>query len=234
RPDFRLTDANVEAVTRICRMVDGMPLAIELATSWLRAVTPEEIAGEISRGLDILAASVSTEADRHRSVRAAFDYSWRVLSRDEQRVLVRLSAFAGAFDLKAAAAVAAATVTTMAALVNKSLIAQTESGRFVLHPLIRSYAAERLAEELPGAALEKTSLAHRFYYSTFVEERAGALRGGGQLRALDEVDDQMDDVRVAWEAAVEEGDVATLARQAPALTIVYTFRSRLHDRKSTR
>src|SRR5690606_31706853 len=61
RPDFSLTDANVTAVTSICRMVDGMPLAIELATSWLRAVTPEEIAGEIARGLDILEAAVSTQ-----------------------------------------------------------------------------------------------------------------------------------------------------------------------------
>lgn len=230
RPDFRLTDANVEAVTRICRMVDGMPLAIELATSWLRAVTPEEVAGEIARGLDILAAAVSTETDRHRSVRVTFDYSWSVLPHAEQHVLARLSVFAGAFYLNAAAAIAGATVTTMAALVNKSLLAQTGSGRYVLHPLLRSYAAEKLsAEDSSGASLEKTRRAHRLYFSTFLDDRGGALRGGDQLRALNEIADEIDDVRAAWEAALEDGYVGTLGRQAPALTAFYTFRSRFHE-----
>ncbi len=248
RSDFRLTDENVAAVARVCRLVDGMPLAIELAASWLRALTTREIAEEIARGLDILASAVPAEGDRHRSVRAAFDCSWTALAPGERGVLARLSAFAGSFSLAAAASVADATVADIASLVNRSLVARTREGRYRLHPLVRGYAAERLAGRArsePGDAgspaergaagpadvdaAAEARRAHCAYYSSFLSERLDPLVGGDQRRAVDEIAAEVEDVRAAWARALETADLAALGAMAPALSVFFTFGSRFQE-----
>ena len=94
---FVLDDANRAAAVQICRLVGGMPLAIELAAGWVRLLSCAEIAAEVARSLDVLAASQRNIPERHRSMRAVFDYSWRLLSAEEQAVLAALSLFAGGF-----------------------------------------------------------------------------------------------------------------------------------------
>ncbi len=230
RADFSLSESNLASVSRICRLVAGMPLAIELAATWLRSVTPDEIGAAIESGLDILEGVATSGRGRHSSVRAAFDYSWGVLSHRDQRVLARLSSFAGTFDLAAATAVAGATVDVVGALVNKSLLGQPEPGRYGLHPLVKSYAAEKLRKEVDGAAaVQATRAAHADFYTSFLEERAAPLAGGDQLRAVSEIAAEIDEVRVAWATVLEGGDTAALARLLPALTVFHTFRSRFHE-----
>ena len=141
---FVLDAANREAAVQICRLVGGMPLAIELAAGWVRLLSCGEIAAEVSRSLDVLAASQRNIPERHRSMRAVFDYSWRLLSAEEQAVLAALSLFAGGFGRDGALAVARAGLPMLMALAAKSLVQRMDAGRYMLHELVRQYAQERL------------------------------------------------------------------------------------------
>ncbi|MBK9713306.1 MAG: hypothetical protein IPO81_18625 [Kouleothrix sp.] len=133
-----------DAVARLCRMLDGLPLAIELAAHWVGHYTPDEIVEAIQADLDFLAARTRDIPDRHRSLRAVFDYAWRSLNPAEQQSLMRTSVFHGSFDRAAAQAVAHVRATTLVTLADKSLLQQAAIGRYSLHELLRQFAAERL------------------------------------------------------------------------------------------
>src|SRR5687767_9259248 len=148
RRAFVAFDARMEdyaAIVRICRLVDGMPLGIELAAAWVRTLSCEEIEHEIERGLDFLSLSAKDLPARHRSMRAVFDHSWQLLPGNEQSVLLRLSIFRGGFSREAAEQVTGATLPVLSALVTKSLIRRSGTGRYDLHELIRQYALKQLA-----------------------------------------------------------------------------------------
>jgi predicted ATPase len=151
---FALTSENVPAVRRICQLVEGMPLGIELAASWVRALSCAEIAADLERGLDLLSANERGGNPRHTSLRVVFDHSWQLLTPTEQAVLARLSVFRGGATREAVAAVCAAAVggpllPILAALIDKSLVRRTTNAtgttRYGLHEVIRQYAAARLA-----------------------------------------------------------------------------------------
>src|SRR5512135_2402178 len=95
RTGFELNDRNRAAVARLCRLVEGMPLALELAATWVRTLSVTEIVKEIERDLDFLHASVRDLPERHRSIRAVFDHSWKLLTAEERETLLRLSVFRG-------------------------------------------------------------------------------------------------------------------------------------------
>lgn len=214
RPDFELTDDNLDVVVRICRLVYGMPLGILLAASWLELLSPEEISKEINESLDFLESVLSDLPERQRSIRAVFDYSWHLLSEAEQDVFMKLSITRGGFDRDTASAIAGANLRLLMGLMSKSLIRREPgSGRFYIHELLRQYAEEQLAG---SGRIEETRDAHCNYYLTFVGDRFEDLRGGRQLAAVDEIDAEMENIRVAWFWAVEHGyadllDAAVLA-----------------------
>ncbi len=131
-------------VARLCRVLEGMPLGIELAAHWVGEYSPDEIATAIRSDLAFLEARDRQTPDRHRSLRAVFDYSWRLLSQQEQQALGRLSVFAGGFDRAAVLAVAETRPATLAALVDKSLLRRLSAGRYSMHELLRQFAAEQL------------------------------------------------------------------------------------------
>lgn len=146
---FKLSAEERPWVVRICQLVEGMPLAIELAAVWVRLLSCREIAQEIERTLDFLSASARDLPERHRSMRAAFDHSWHLLSIEEQQALAKLSIFRGCFQREAAAEVAGVSLPLLTALVDKSLLRCNqchETGRYSLHELIRQYAADKLHE----------------------------------------------------------------------------------------
>ena len=144
---YALTDSERPQVERLCRLVSGMPLGIELAAAWASTLPCSEIADEIERNLGFLETSMHDVPERHRSLRAAFDQSWRLLSDDERRVFSRLAVFRGTFARDAAAAVSGAGLGELQSLVSKSLVRRIGLGRFELHELLRQYAAEQLAVE---------------------------------------------------------------------------------------
>src|SRR5207248_1114612 len=137
-PGFALDDA--AEVLRICRLVDGMPLGIELAASWVSVLSCAEIADEIEGNIDFLATSTRDVPERHRSLRAAIDQSWRLLTDEQRSAFSRLSVFRGSFDRSAAVAVTGADLSLFSQLVAKSLLRRPDFGRFE-----RAGTLERLA-----------------------------------------------------------------------------------------
>ena len=141
---FNATAEEYPAIIRICQLVNGMPLGIELAAAWVRTLSCDEIAKEIERGMDFLSVTTRDLPARHRSMRAVFDHSWKLLSEEEQAILLQLSVFRGGFQREAAEQVAGAKLSTLSTLVTKSLVQRSGDNRYDLHELIRQFAAEQL------------------------------------------------------------------------------------------
>jgi predicted ATPase len=167
KPDFDIKPDNVEHVIQICHWVDGMPLGILLAAAWVDLLQPAEIAKEIQRDPDFLASDLRDLPERQQSLRAVFDHSWRLLTPQEKEVFQQLSIFQGGFNHQAAKAVSGATLRELRALVNKSMLTRTPSGRYQMHDLLQQYGLEKLAEE-PGqeaAARNRHSATFAPFYS---------------------------------------------------------------------
>src|SRR5512135_3380042 len=156
---FELNEENQAEVAHVCRLVEGMPLAIELAATWVRTLSPAEIAQEIQGSLDFLSSSERDLPERHRSMRVVFDHSWQMLSLEEQQVLSQLSVFRGGFQRQAAEQVAGASLSVLSTLVNRTLVRRSAAGRYDLHELVRQYSAAQLATDLQA----KTAVQWRHY-----------------------------------------------------------------------
>jgi predicted ATPase/DNA-binding XRE family transcriptional regulator len=198
---FELGAEERPPVVRICQMVEGMPLGIELAAAWVPVLTCREIAHEIERGLDFLATTMRDVPERQRSLRAAFDHSWSLLSADERGVLCRLAVFQGGFEREAAEQVAGASLPSLLALVSKSLVRRAESGRYDLHEVVRQYALSHLADNPQREAVTRDR--HCDFYLALLRDREVALKSAAQREALRELTDEIDNVRAAWVWAVE-------------------------------
>lgn len=161
RADFVLSDENLPQVQQICTLLDGSPLAIALAAAWLRRRSLKQIRAEIERSLDFLSTRLRDIDPRHHSMRAVFEASWQLLTLAEQRVLAALSVFPSSFTAEAAAAIAGATLTQLDTLCEKSLLQQWhEPERYLMHNLLRQFAADKLAGQ---AAEVNRSFASYFY-----------------------------------------------------------------------
>jgi predicted ATPase/class 3 adenylate cyclase len=217
-PGFTLDAGEYSHALRICRLVDGMPLGIELAASWVSVLSCADIADEIEGNIDFLATSMRDVPERHRSLRAAIDQSWRLLTDEQRSAFSRLSVFRGSFDRSAAVAVTGADVRLLSELVAKSLLRRPDFGRFELHELLRQYAAEHLraspAEE--ADACER----HARHYAAMLSERQTALMGPELAVARDELRGELDNLRAAAEWIVAEPDERAALE---VLEAFYTF-----------
>ena len=148
QPAFQPDTDDVSHICRICQLVEGMPLAIEIAATWIDLLTPEQIAEEIAHGINILQTTFQDLPERHRSMRAVFERSWQLLSGEEQGVFRKLSVFRGGFDRAAAKQVTGATLFMLSALVDKSLLTRIGKDRFKLHELVRQFAQEKFQVDL--------------------------------------------------------------------------------------
>lgn len=193
---FDATTDDFPAIVRICQLVEGMPLGIELAAAWVRTLTCGEIASEIEHGLDFLSLSAKNLPARHRSMRAVFDHSWKLLSEKEQNVLARLSVFEGGFTREAAQQVAEAALPTLSALVTKSLIRRSGTGRHDLHELIRQFSWERLVD---SGEQEEVSNRHFDFFLELAEASRPKLRGTEQNAWLHRIEADYDNMRTALE-----------------------------------
>lgn len=224
---FVLPDTEAPFVARICQLVEGMPLGIELAASWVAVRSCADIAHEMERNLDILATSLRNVPERQRSVWATFEYSWQMLSLTEQELFARLSVFRGGFDLNAAVAVAGATLSTLAALLGKSLIRRVSPTRYDMHGLLRQYAAEKLGAH--PQEREHTLLQHVRYFAAFLKRQAESLKGAHQKQALAEIAIETENARQAWQQAVERDDVAQIEQSLESLYQFYDIQSRFRE-----
>jgi hypothetical protein len=175
-----------------------MPLGIELAASWTGMLACAEIADEIEQNVDFLATKMRDVPERHRSLRAALDQSWRLLSDVQRDAFAQLSVFRGDFDREAAAAVAGADLRLLSELVSKSLVRRSDFGRYAVHELLRQYAAQKLDGQLSASTSER----HARHYLARLAERGEALMGAGVAQARDELRIDLDNLRSGAEWAV--------------------------------
>ncbi len=202
------------AIARICRLVEGLPLAIELAASTVGAQTCAAIADDIAASLRTLVTRYRDLPERHRSLWAAFEHSWRLLSSDEQRAFSRLAVFRGSFDRDAAQAVADTTPDTLAALIDQSLVQRETDGRLDLHELLRQYAHEKLNE---AGQADQIHAQHLAWFLDLAQAAEPQLRGKDQAEWLHRLAQANDDLRAALTWSLEQGDIEAAAELSSAL-----------------
>lgn len=195
------------ALVRLCRLVGGLPLALELAASWVRVLDVTGIVAEIERGLDFLSANWQDLPARHRSLQAVFDHSWRLLTPQEQETYARLSIVRGGCTAEAAQAVAGAHLPLLAGLVDKSLLYR-EGSYYRFHPLLLQFAAGKLAADPTLAAEVKRE--HARYYGRFIRGLEPILLGGRVDEALQHIRPELDNLCLAWQTAVENRELAII------------------------
>ncbi len=214
RGGFVLDEQNQEAVVQICRLVEGLPLGIELAAALADQYACAEIASAIAATVDILASGMADLAPQHRSLRAVFEYSWQLLSPSEQAALARCSVFRGGFTPEAAAAVAGASPEMLASLADKSLLRWVGEARYDMHELLRQLAEEKLLDE-PGSR-QKTARLHCAFYAQFLHAKEEAL--SDQPALMQEALREIDNLTSAWQTAVRWLDLAALRQLARGMT----------------
>jgi DNA-binding SARP family transcriptional activator/predicted ATPase len=183
-------------VAHICRLVEGMPLGIELAAAWSRLLSYQEIAGEIETNYHFLARSSPGAPERHFSLTAAFDHSWSRLSEDERALFRQLSVFRGGFVREAAERVAGANLQTLAALMDKCLIQRKFSGRYQTHRLLRRYGEQKLAEQPDEEA--QTYDRYCGYYTRFLQHQMELFNAGQGREPLTEIAVEQENLQAAW------------------------------------
>ncbi len=246
-PGFLPTAADLCTIARICIMVEGHPLAIELAAAWVALLSLDEIAQELHLTLAQLATRLRDVPLRHRSLHAAFAHSWVLLTPEEQLALRRLSVFRGSFSREAAAVILAvrfdvtgasetaetparAVLTTLSALADKSMlkrIGAADESRYGLHELIRRYAAEQQAA-YPDEAMAVVAAHGRFYLGLLAANEQ-ALRSSAQAQVSAALNSELDNLRAAVTWAAHAGEVEVLRAAFPALRDLIEWRYALHD-----
>ena len=219
KSDFAVTDANAAAVAEVVRRLDGIPLALELAAARIPVLSPAQLAQRLDQRFRVLAGGERGAIERHATLRAAIDWSYDLLAADEQRVLARLSVFAGGCSLEAAEAVCSGAgidevevLDLLSALVARSLVVAEDAAsgerRYRLLETIRQYAEERV-DDAERAELRDR---HADFYVDFAETAAEGLRGPDQLRWLLQVESELENVRAAMAWSVATNDAVRAAR----------------------
>ncbi len=233
RPDFQLTEANAAAVADICTQLDGIPLAIQLAAARIKLLTPHALATRLQSRLELLTGGATDLPERQRTLRDAIDWSYSLLTDAEKTTLARLGVFVGGTSLESAGAVAGdedeldvgAILDTLASLVDKGLVRQTEASdgepRFSLLETIREYALGRLVE-LPEA--EEMQRRHAQRFLELAESAEPELARANQRAWLAKLDEDNGNIRAAFTWAIDSGNVELGLRLAGALVRFWSIR----------
>jgi predicted ATPase/DNA-binding SARP family transcriptional activator len=214
----------MEAVVRLCRALDGMPLALELAAGWVGTMRVDELVHAVERDLGVLASTRSDVPERHRSLTVVFEASLARLPFEDRAGFEALAVFPGSFDRVAAERIAGASARALRDLASRSLLAAAGDGRFRLHELLRQYAASRLhADPERELALRE---AHAHYYAAWVIEAGAVLLGPSPAAMLAHLDLERDNVLAAFRHAVATRALETVGRMAYALSTYFIQRTR--------
>jgi diguanylate cyclase (GGDEF)-like protein len=208
-PDFRPADHLVD-ISTICRMMDGLPLGIELAASWVQLFTPYEISRHIENNFSFLSDNSPELPPRHKNLDAILNSFWTTLSECNQNVLLHLSVFRGGFSLQAALEVADGHPFLLDSLAAKSYLSRITRGRFQFHEILRQYTNEKLNGQ--SDAVISTQNNHCDFYTRFLEDQLEALLGAGQQDALAEISMEIENIRASWQWAVKHSLLDNLSR----------------------
>lgn len=225
-PAFQPDAYEFQAIARICQAVGGLPLGIELAATWVQMLPCQEIAAEIEQTLAFLESSLHDIPERHRSLRAVFDYSWRLLSTEDQRGLAHLTIFCGSFDRRAAQQILGISLPQLMSLVNKSLVQTVSAGRYGLHELVRQFASE--GQDL-GQADPAIRQRYGSYYLGQLAAATPQLFGREPHQAVATLRADLDNLRQAWQAAVESKQDSELAAALPGFARFAELAGLIHE-----
>lgn len=204
RGEFYPSHEDYRHIIQICRMVEGMPLGIELAASWSSILSVEKIEQEVIKSLDFLTSKLRNVPDRHRSIRAIIEGSWALLDDPQRKALESLTIFEDAFDQQAAQQVTHADLAQLVDLVDKSLLKTTSDGRFGLHRMIKQYIGEkRIQNETLNTELKTR---YSSYYLEFLTSRTLELMGARMLATRQEIRHELPHVTTAVRWMVMETD----------------------------
>jgi predicted ATPase/transcriptional regulator with XRE-family HTH domain len=193
---FEIREVDRKWVLRICRAMEGMPLGIELSAAWVGLLSCQEIAKKIEHNLDFLSAPMRDLPERHRSLCATLDNSWKLLKDEERLVLSRLSVFSGNFSLEAAQEICEANLSILASLKNKCMLYRTEQELYHLHQIIRQYAEGKLAGD--PVENERVKDRHAAYHVQCLATWEKALQSSQQLETFDEMAQVIENLSKGW------------------------------------
>lgn len=207
RTDFAFSH-DPAAIIQICQLVGGMPLAIELATGWLRILSCRQIADKLTADLDLLTTKLQDIAARHQSMKAVFVQSWQFLTENEQCILRRLAVFRSSFLYDAAIAITGAELSLLLGLVDKSLLQTDGSGRFQLHELLRQFALEQLKHA--AAEYHVTQNAYSTYYLRLLHQYIHVEMQALPQAYPEQVAKEAANILATWHWVIEQEDVAAI------------------------
>lgn len=224
--------AGHQVIQQICRLLEGMPLAIELAASWVRALSPQAILDEITGDINVLRTLHRDTPDRQRSLHAVLDATWRMLNRAEQRQLQALTVFRGSFERRAAASVADVTLFDLAGLIDKSLLYRLqgegdEQDRYRLHEQLRQYAAAQAGDQADDQADDeaKVRARHAAHYAALLTNALPDLQGQAQQQAMADLGAELENVYAAWQHLLDQGAYDRLDACLEPLSLFFKIRS---------
>lgn len=213
---FSLESEDISSVIRICRLVGGLPLAIELAASWARMLSAREIARELEKNLDFLETRKLDVPQRHRSIKTVFDHSWKLLTVNERELLMKLSIFQGGFTREAAVAVTGASLFLLSSLVDKSLLQHSKNpDRYDLHELVRTYAFAQLQNNPSDD--EETSFKYAVHYADWIHSLEWEFKSPRQPQTSQVIRAETSNWLAAWYWSVRRQRLDLLRRMIPAL-----------------
>ncbi len=223
RPDYDCGGGELTAVVKICRLVEGMPLAIELAASWIATMPTGEILAAIRKSLRFLETDLRNVPACHRSMEAVFDATWTQLDEQTQQMFALCSVFRGGFTREALMVVTGADLRDLRVLTSASLMTYDHAlNRYAIHELLRQYGALRLAE---SPVLEQAAItAHSAFYLDLLENRQDALKLRGMQSDLVQLDAEAENLRRAWRWAVEQKNLAAMAAVMDGLGLYFQWR----------
>ncbi|NJN18889.1 MAG: tetratricopeptide repeat protein [Oscillochloris sp.] len=224
-PDFVVNDEQRFHIARICRLVGGLPLGIELAAAWVRVLACESIARQIEANLTLLGPLPSGEASQAHLMLAMVDSLWNLLSENERSLLRRMAVFRGSFSAAAADEVTGASLFFLEALVSKGYLRWNRMQRFEAHELLRQYAAARL-DTLPDEQHEAQERHSRYYLQLL---RQPALLQDGSQQTVIAVNADYENIRAAWDWVVQHQELDVIFQHIEGLEMFYDLKGSFHE-----
>lgn len=226
--DFVLQPRDHEALLRICHLVEGLPLALELAAGWTSVMSVPAVAAAIAERFDFLSAFAIDMPERHRSIEAVFAATWDGLSAAGEAQAAAFSIFRGGATRPALQAVLSITEVDLATLVERGVLRyDRQNDRYEMHELLRQYAQRQLFKDPELVAA--TQKRHSEFFAAFLHDRTAQLRGHGQVLALREIEADGENIAQAWRQACSTGDVGLIEQGLEALSTFYLWRNRYQD-----
>lgn len=228
QPTFELSNPiDYDAAVRICQAVEGLPLGVELAATGLWSQSASEIAENLSHSLQYLMSSAVNSSNRHRSLLAAFQVSWGLLSSRERRLLTKLSVFRGGFEKEMATQWLESPGSLLASLLDKSLLYRDISGRYGMHETIRQFAADKLGEDTDQSV--RAYQIHADGFTAFLLACNRELKSTAQVQAIVDIAMEWENIRQAWRWLVLNGQTQAIISCAEAVFHFCNIRTRYQE-----